>query len=55
MTDKEIELEVRRWLEHTIKIGAYDVGVMLALKGLYYRGREEVQQEIKNALNIDND
>ena len=52
MTDKKLELEVQRWLEHTLTIGVYETGVMLALKDLYYRGRSDVQNEIKNALNI---
>lgn len=53
MTDKELEIEIRRWLEHTLRLGVYDTGVMLALKSLYYKGANEVRQDIKNALQIE--
>lgn len=53
MNDKELELEIRRWLNHVITTGVYNTGVVISLKELYYRGRSDVQKEIKEALNID--
>ena len=52
MNEKELDLEVRRWLDHTLAQGAYTEGVIIALKSLYHRGRTDVQEEIKNALNL---
>lgn len=54
MPDKELELEVRRWLEFVLKNGTYDNGAMIALKKLYYKGREDVKDELKATLGIEN-
>lgn len=51
--EEEIEKEVRRWLEHVVANGAYNYGVLLALKNLYYQGASDVKNEIKDILDIE--
>lgn len=53
MTDKELELHIKKILDRIIKNGAYNMGDMLFLKDLYYSGRAEVQNGIKALLEIE--
>lgn len=49
---KEIESEVRRWLDHVLKEGSYNTGVLIALTSLYFKGADDLSNELKNLLNI---
>lgn len=53
MSEKELDLEVRRWLEFVLKEKTYNQGVLTSLKNLYYRGRTDVANEIKASLGIE--
>lgn len=52
MEDRELEIEVRRWLDHVLEKGSYNSGVLSSLVGLYYRGANDVRQDIKRLLDI---
>ena len=49
---KEIELEVRRWLDFVVKEKSYNSGVLIALTNLYFQGADDLSEELKNLLNI---
>lgn len=49
---KDVEKEVRRWLDHTVTKCAYDAGVLAILTNLYFEGGQHVRDEIKNALGV---
>lgn len=49
---KGVENEVRRWLDHTVKNGAYDAGVLAIFTNLYFEGAHHARTDIKDALGV---
>lgn len=49
---KDIELEVRRWLDHVVAQGGYNTGVLMTLTNLYYDGANDLRSDLKRLLEI---
>lgn len=52
-TQKEMELEARKWLDHVLSKGAYNSGVLSIIAGFYFQGANDVRNEIKDTLQIE--